>query len=85
MPHTGTIIKLQGQKTTQNRTEDMKMIATKEQERKAKEREERFNSLKKEVFGWTRDQLENYVVNTMLEDYDDDYDEDDDFIEEYHC
>lgn len=57
----------------------------KEQERKAKEREERFNSLKKEVFGWTRDQLENYVVNTMLEDYDDDYDEDDDFIEEYHC
>ena len=56
----------------------------KEQERKAKKREERFNNLKKEVSGWTREQLENYVVNTMLEDYDDDYDEDDDFIEEYH-
>ena len=56
----------------------------KEQERKAKEHEERYNNLKKEVSNWSREELENYVINTMLEDYDDEYDEDDGFIGEYY-
>ena len=56
----------------------------KEQERKAKEREERYNNLRKEKSNWSREELENYVINTMLEDYDDEYDEDYDFIDEYY-
>ena len=56
----------------------------KEQERKAKEHEERYNNLKKEVSNWSREELENYVINTMLEDYDAEYDEDDGFIGEYY-
>lgn len=56
----------------------------KEQERKAKEHKERYNNLKKEVSNWSREELENYVINTMLEDYDDEYDEDDGFIGEYY-
>lgn len=56
----------------------------KEQERKAKEREKRFYDLKKEISNWDRERLESFVVNTLLEDFDDEYDEDDDFIEEYY-
>lgn len=56
----------------------------KEQERKVKEREKRFNDLKKEISNWDRERLENFVVNTLLEDFDDEYDEDDAFTEEYY-
>ena len=56
----------------------------KEKERKAKEHEERYNNLKREVSNWSREELENYVINTMLEDYDAEYDEDDGFIGEYY-
>ena len=37
-----------------------------------------------EISNWDRERLENFVVNTLLEDFDDEYDEDDDFIEEYY-
>ena len=57
----------------------------KEQERKAKEREELYERLKKDVSNWNREQLENYVINIMLDDYDDDdeYDEDE-YLSEYY-
>ena len=50
----------------------------KEQEKKEKELKEKYKNLKNEILNWTRDQLENYVVNTMLNEY---Y-EDDDYIED---
>ena len=56
----------------------------KEQERKAKEREERYNSLKNEVSNWTREELENYVISTMLEDYDDDEYDEDEYLSEFY-
>ena len=31
-----------------------------------------------EISNWDRERLENFVVNTLLEDFDDEYDEDDD-------
>lgn len=57
----------------------------KEQERKAKEREEKYNELKKDVSSWSRERLENYVINTMLEDYDDEeFDDENEYLSEYY-
>jgi len=39
------------------------------QAKKQEQREKQFNEYKKELSSWSREKLENYVANVMLEDY----------------